>query len=321
MGYITRYGSYWGAVPQTQGNIYWVAPAATYTVEGRSYPSSDGNDGLSPERALRTIDYAVGLCTANAGDVIVLLNGAHSVSATIAVDVAGITITGIPRSNPLPRSRTNSGGSRNYTSVTSTETAGIIFTVTVADVEIAYLHMNPIAAGSCVSASNAGDRLYVHDCTFLMDTAEGTATFGVTFPLGTGTTVNNDESTIRNCYFLCLGNQGPAIRAAGTVLGLKIENSTFELTGTTAWDDAIESITAGSVGLVVRDCDFVTRTGATVITDCIDVTGMTTDKSTNVYRCYFPEGSDAIEATATLDVACAENYLATSTGGALTGSI
>lgn len=321
MGWITRYGSFWGMIPETSGRIFWVAPSAAYTVEGRTYVGSDGNDGLSPERALRTIDYAIGLCTANAGDVIVLLNGAHSISATVAVDVAGITITGIPRGVPLPRSRTNSGGARNYTSVTSTETAGIIFTVTVADVEIAYLHMNPIAAGSCVSASNAADRLYVHDCTFLMDTAEGTATFGVTFPLGTGTTTNNDESTIRNCYFLCLGNQGPAIRAGGTVLGLKIENSTFELTGTTAWDDAIESTLAGSVGLLIRDCDFTTRTGATVITDCIDVTGMTTDHATKVYRCYFPEGSDAIEATATPDVTCAENYLSTQTGGALTGSI
>ena len=321
MGFLTKYGSFWGMIPQTQGRIFWVAPAADYTIEGKSYSAANDNDGLSPERALRTIDYAIGLTTANVGDVIVLLNGAHSISATVAVDVAGITITGIPRGVPLPRSRMNSGGARNYTSVTSTETAGMIFTVTVADVEIAYLHMNPIAAGACVSASNAADRLYVHDCTFLMDTAEGTATFGVTFPLGTGTTVNNDESIIRNCYFLALGNQGPAIRAAGTVLGLKIENSTFELDGTTAWDDAIESLTAGSVGLLIRDCDFTTRTGATVITDCIDVTGMTTDKATNVYRCYFPEGSDAFEATATLDVACAENYLATSTGGALTGSI
>src|SRR3990167_3268831 len=100
MGYITKVGSFWGMVPQTSGRVFWVAPAASYTVEGRSYSASDGNDGLSPERAFLTVDYAVGQCTANVGDVIVMLNGAHSVSATIAVDVAGITITGIPRGAP-----------------------------------------------------------------------------------------------------------------------------------------------------------------------------------------------------------------------------
>src|SRR3972149_11498557 len=167
MGYLTRYGSYWGMIPQTQGRLFWVAPTDTYTVEGRSYTSSDGNDGLSPERAFRTVDYAVGQCTANVGDVIVLMIGAHSISATIAVDVAGITITGIPRSAPLRGSRRNAGGLQNYTAIVSTETAGIVFTVTVADVEIAYIHFEDIIAGKGISASNAADRLFVHDCTFL----------------------------------------------------------------------------------------------------------------------------------------------------------
>ena len=43
MGWLTKYGTQWGDVPQTFGNVYWVAPttstSATYTVEGRErYP-------------------------------------------------------------------------------------------------------------------------------------------------------------------------------------------------------------------------------------------------------------------------------------------
>ena len=102
MGYLTKYGSYWGMLPQTSGRIFWVAPAASYTVEGRTYIGSDGNDGLSPERALLTTDYAIGQTTANVGDVIVLLPGAHTGTATITVDVAGITICVIPPNTSFP---------------------------------------------------------------------------------------------------------------------------------------------------------------------------------------------------------------------------
>ena len=96
MGYVTKYGSFWGMIPQTAGRVFWVAPAASYTVEGRTYVASDDNDGLSPERAKLTLDDTIGDCTANVGDVIVLLPGAHSWSASVAADVAGVTIMGLP---------------------------------------------------------------------------------------------------------------------------------------------------------------------------------------------------------------------------------
>ena len=320
MGYITRYGGFWGMLPQTSGNIYWVAPSDSYTVEGRTYSASNGNDGLSPERAVRTVTYAISLTTANVGDVVVMLPGSHSISATIAANIAGITITGIPRHAPLPGSTMNAGPSREYTRIVSTETAGIVFTVTVADVEISYIHFDDIISGQNISASNAADRLFVHDCTFLLDTADATATMGITFPLGTGTTTVNDDSVIRNCYFRSESNTGPHIRAAGTVLGLKIENSTFELRGNTALDDSVEITLAGSIGTHIRDCDWLQNVSGTAIVDCIEVTGVTTDGSTLIYRCYAPAGSDLVEASATPDAYAAECYLATTTGGALTGS-
>ena len=320
MGYVTKYGSFWGLVPQTSGRIFWVAPAASYTVEGRSYVASDGNDGLSPERALLTVDYAIGLTTASVGDVIVMLPGSHSVSATITVDIAGITITGLPGSSPIQGARTTSGAARNRSRITTTETAGLVFTVTAADVEICWLDITSIVAGAGISAANTADRLYVHDCSFVFGAVDGTATFGITLPLGTGTTTVNDDSTIRNCFFLCSANAGPAIRAAGTAIGLTIENSTFQLKGDTSWDDVIEITLAGSLNTIIRDCDFFQESITVVMTDCIDVTGATGDGATAVYRCYFPQGADAFEATATVDIMCAENYLASSTSGAVVGS-
>ena len=320
MGYITKVGSFWGMIPQTSGRVFWVAPSASYTVEGRTYSASDDNDGLSPERAVLTLDYAIGLTTANVGDVIVLLPGSHSWSATATADVAGITITGIPSTVPLRHERMPGGGTRMRSQVATSAATTPAITVTAADVEIAYLHFTPVAGGSGVSISNTADRCYVHDCTFTMTTAANTATFGVEFPLGTGTTTSNDDSIVRNCYWYVSDNQGPAIRAAGTVTGLSVENSTFAMAGATAWDDVIEATLAGSLGIRVRDCDFIQESSGTVMTDCIDVTGVTTDGATTVYRCYFPVGSDAIQASNTADVGCAECYIAAQTG-TLTGSV
>ncbi len=314
MGYITKYGSFWGAIPQTAGRIFWVADAASYTVEGRTYSASDDNDGLSPERAFLTVDYAVGQCTANEGDVIVLLHGSHSVSSSVAVDVAGITITGIPGNIPQRASRMPAGGTRRRTTIVST--SGDVFTVTAADVEICHIHFDDLAATQAIDASAAADRLYVHDCSFLLDATADTNTMGIHF--SQSTTGSVDHALIQNCHFVAGAANCPAIRALGTVIGLTIESSTFRLVGAAAWADAIKIIDNGSLGILIRDCDFSAPTSATtVITNCIDVAGVATDAATQVYRCYIPAGSDGVTGTAMADVVLCETYLADSSGGAL----
>lgn len=321
MGYITKYGSFWGMLPQTSGRLFWVAPAASYTVEGRTYTASDDNDGLSPERAFLTTDYAIGQTTASVGDVIVLLPGSHTGTATITVDVAGITITGIPGSTPLPGARSNGGGPLNRSSITNTGTAGRIFSVTADDVEIAYLDLQPTVAGGVgVYISMAADRTYVHDCSIIMDGTAAVTTYGIWYY--DDVTGVNQRGRIRNCYFqsgtaTTSGANGPAIIAGGSVRGLVIEQCTFELMGTAAWADAILS-TGITNELTIRDCDFIQPTNATtVMTDAIDVTLATTGGGCKVFRCYFTEGTDAFQSTATDDCIAAECYMSGTTGGVL----
>jgi len=68
------------------GNIYWVHNTGT---------DSPGN-GSNPDSPLATIDYAIGLCTANQGDVIYVLPGhEETVTSAITCDVAGVSIVGI----------------------------------------------------------------------------------------------------------------------------------------------------------------------------------------------------------------------------------
>lgn len=327
MSFLTKFGGFWGFIPVTVGRTFWVAPSDSYQVEGEVYSASDANDGLSPERALRTIDYAVGRCAANVGDVIVLLPGSHTSTTTITVDVAGITITGIPSGRRETAMRGANGPKRLRTRITNTGTAGIVFTVTAADVEISDLDIAPTAAGGQgISVGAGADRLFVHDCSIAMIATASATTYGINLPAGVTADVTADV-LIRNVYFIsglpgASGANGPAVNVLTTAHGLVIENSTFELQGTAAWADAVKSSVAGTLGLHIRECDFISPTKTTtVITDAIDSTGMTVDGSTTVFRCFFGESIDAFEATATLDIQAAECYLATSTGGALTGSV
>lgn len=197
MGYITKYGSFWGLIPQTNGRVIWVAPAASYTVEGNSYTASDSNDGLSPERAVLTLDYAVGLCSANVNDVIVLLPGAHSWSASVAADVAGITITGLAGGKGHPYF--------SRTSIT-TSAADEVINVTAANIEIANLRVIGVTEKAAIDYTAAADRLYIHDCVFDLYTATvHTSTKGIA---PTAATINADYIRIENNTFVADGAQG-----------------------------------------------------------------------------------------------------------------
>ncbi len=75
------------SVPNTVGNIFYVFSGAVGTGSGRS-----------PADACTTIDAAINLCTANNGDIILVLPGhAETVAAAagFALDVAGVTIEGL----------------------------------------------------------------------------------------------------------------------------------------------------------------------------------------------------------------------------------
>ena len=56
------------------------------------------NNGKRPSRAVATLDYAIGLCTASRGDIIVVLPGhaeTYTAASSLVCDVAGVTVIGI----------------------------------------------------------------------------------------------------------------------------------------------------------------------------------------------------------------------------------
>lgn len=76
------------------GNLFWVDSGA----------GSDGNKGTF-DRPFATMDYAVGRCTANNGDVIMVKPGhteTVSAAAGLDLDVAGITFVGLGNGSDRP---------------------------------------------------------------------------------------------------------------------------------------------------------------------------------------------------------------------------
>lgn len=287
----TRFGL-WAEIPNTAGRVFWVAPAASYTIAGQTYVASDNNDGLSPKRAFLTVDRAWNAVAANVGDVIVLLPGTHSPSASIAADIAGVTMTGLPggKGNPMQHKTT-------IAAVTGDQNLNI----TAADIEIAYLNVIPVTADTGIDISAAGHRAYIHDCSFDLATpAVNVATIGIE-ALGAA-----DRVVIEDCFVESDGAQGPAIVATALTNSF-IRRCNFWQTGSgTTWASAI-LCGAATTNLVIDACNFLDFAGT--ISAGVDGTGATIANGVHIQNCRFGvtvtvpvDGFDAAEAT------LSENY-------------
>ena len=306
MALITKYGSLWGDVPLTSGRVFWVAPAASYTVEGRTYSASDDNDGLSPERALRTVNQFVTNATADVGDICMLIPGSYTFTATQTISKAGLKVFGLA-GGPIDQHEHGTRTTRFDASLTTSASAAV-FTVTAARTEIAYVHIVPLLAQAGVDLAAVDFNL--HDITWNMTTAADTATFGISV------TGASTRARVSNQYVYVTDNQGPFLRCASATGGLDggvLQRSLIVLAGTTAWDDVVE-ITTGVDNFLIRDCDFMHSSGA-IMTDIVDVTGNTNDHSVMVLRCYHQVAGDLSEATATSDITLCNNFIATIQGG------
>lgn len=85
-------------VLRAAGAVFFVGSLVTGATDAAGY-------GDNPDAPFATLDYAVGQCTADAGDTIVVLPGhAENIAAAAALDfdVAGITVIGLGRGSKRP---------------------------------------------------------------------------------------------------------------------------------------------------------------------------------------------------------------------------
>lgn len=241
------------------GNVFFVQ--STHSNAG----DTDGR-GQTPDAPFATIDYAVGKCTANQGDLILVLPG-HSESVTAAggldLDVAGITIQGI-----------GTGRARPTITLSTATTADVdvdAAKVTLRNVVLDMTGVDAVAAGLDVNAAD----FTLEDCDVILATASAQAVLGVVGD------ANADRLTIRRCRFTGSGDAGTtcAVSLTGEDDTL-IEDCVFVGAYSSAVG-AIRSVTTANVRCIIRDCLIQNLTAS-----CTKAITMLTGSTGQISRCH-----------------------------------
>lgn len=163
-------------IPFTTGSYFFV----------HSGTGSNNNKGKSPTRPVASIDYAVSLCTADKGDVIIVMPG-HTEEVTAAagldLDVAGIHVFGVGNGTLMPKVRLSTIATADVdVDAANITVEGIHFVAAVAD----------ITAAIDVNATN----FTLRRCKFTEEEATENALIWVQDAAAAG----SDFLTIEDCF-------------------------------------------------------------------------------------------------------------------------
>lgn len=310
MSLLTKYGTMWGEVPQTSGDVWWVSPADSYTVGGKSYDASDGADGLSPDRALRTPAQAITNARASNGDVIMMLPGTHTSASQVALSKAGLTfVAAHPVNRIAPQLRQYALNTKvNWTSTL----AGTAVANTAADTTFAGINFIPVTAQTFMTMIATPRNAFI-GCAVTQSAAVSISTKGIVFSGAAGA----------NCSFVdCVFLNNVASSAQGPCLDLTaadnflVEGCEVLLKGTSsAWAVAIQ-LGAASSGIFRRN--FIGAVNAGTITIGVDGTGVIVANAVNAIdnRYGVSPGAGAFKTFDNTDVSLVNNYYGTIGAGA-----
>jgi hypothetical protein len=169
------------------GNVYWVSNSSVLPDKGIG--GSNSNDG-SFLRPFSTIDYAVGMCKASRGDIIMVKPGhveTVSAAAGLAIDVIGVAIIGLGVGSLRPKVNLTATASTVTMSAANCTVQNILFTggidaivsmivVSAADCSIQGCELRDVTGQMTVGilTTAAADRLKILDHVHNGDTAAGT---------------------------------------------------------------------------------------------------------------------------------------------------
>ncbi len=342
MPFLTRYGTQFGLRSARHGRTIFVAPSAQYSglasnISGGggttgTFGASDNNDGLSPERAVRTVTYAVNTL-AQTGDTVVLLPGTHTTTAILAPR-AGVAIfgCGMGTSDVARSMYTNE-------SILTTSGSNHLWNLVTNNVEIGYLRMYPketfstMSFQTAVSATQATASpptnnvtgLYIHDCYFdlvSVGAVAGVLTAGIDFRKRSalsGETYSTSTATvfalIENCYFNAGSAQGPGIALA--TCSVHVKNCRFNVASPgIVWASPFMVATNTQASLI-ENCVWTTN-GTATMGAAIEggSLGSTPLYAISIVNCRFPAAGQLTNAIAVdnfgtaLTASLTESYLA-----------
>lgn len=195
-------------IQNSDGNVFWVD-----STNGLASDSAGGRGTFKYPFA--TIDYAIGRCSANNGDKIIVAAGhAESVaSATdLVADIAGISIIGM-----------GIGENRPVITFTTVDTA--VLDITGADVRISNILFKGNIANQAKMIDLSAKRIRIDNCKFM----EGSATGLEFIDINGGVANACDGAVISNNEFYAptAGNYNSAIELAEANDTITIENNTI----------------------------------------------------------------------------------------------
>ena len=242
-------------------------PGSIFFVDSTHAAAADAaGGGQGPDTPLATIDYAIGLCTANKGDVIYVMPGhAETVSAAAGIncDVAGVTIIGLGEGAARPTITMSAVASTIALAAASVHLKNLLILCThdvtiVLDVNAADCVIEAVEIRSKITATarefvtaidvnggaaNACDRTKILDCHIWSPTA------GSNNGIELGEIA--DRVAIRGCTILGDYADAAVHNPTGFVLTkLIVADCTLENTQT--GDHALELVSA-CTGLLIRN--------------------------------------------------------------------
>ena len=258
------------AAAQTGGSIFFVD--SNTGTDGAGY-------GQNPSSPVATIDYAIGLCTANKGDIIyVMPQHAETVTAAITADIAGISIIGMGEGRNRPTVTGN--GTIDALTVTANDVliANLIFAVPGTDAQTADINIaaarctvkNTVHHGSTTS-KNKVDIITItaagHDALI-----DGVRIYNDTVEVVGGITLEGAAKRVEvaNVFvFDSIGFTNGAISDEATALGLYVHDSVFS----NAKADTVVAEFGNNTTGVMQNC-FVNGRHTTIASNITAGTGM-----------------------------------------------
>src|SRR3990167_5063650 len=215
------------------GQIFYVSNDTTNLQEGADVGADISSYGQSPMAPFSTIDYAIGQCKASRGDKIIVLPGhAETLTAAIALDVAGVTIEGRGGGTLRPQITVN----------------GVIdgINISAANCKLQNLYFNESTADAAANINVAAANVTIQDCWFDLGATDEDC---ITWASGA-------FLTSKGCRFEVTAN-GPdraiSIEAANDG-GVFVDNVFNGLSDAAAWDNAaIYSASAFTKAFVDRN--------------------------------------------------------------------
>ena len=266
------------------GRVFHVNNSGVLPPKGIS--GSDGNDGLTPERPLSTLDAAIGKCTASRGDVIVLHPGHdETVSAAdaIDIDVAGVTIIGVGNGSLMPTIRYDNATATVAIDADNVTIENVRFLADVTAVAVGIdikdgadyatirgCHFGVVAEGTdefndAIMTNNASNNATIEDCVFDMGIAGAVSAIAMV--------EDTDRTIIRRN--IIRGDYSTAnIRGATTLsTNLLIQGNVLEngIGGNLNAQPVIELLT-GSTGTIADNycvCNLATKAASIVADTCL----------------------------------------------------